>query len=534
MAAVKGPVLIGSPGPVAIASEESKAVVAENGKMVDVLDKEVSMEGLCSISAYNQWVPLSVSGQLPRPRYKHGAAVLQQKMYIFGGNNNGRYLGDIQVLDFKSLSWSKLEARSQPRTSESTETDSIATCAGHSLISVGSKILCLSGHTREPTECLSVKEFDPETCTWSTVRTYGRPPSSRGGQSVTRVGDTLVVFGGEGDGRTLLNDLHILDLETMTWDEFETMGTPPSPRSDHAAACYAERYLLIFGGGSHSTCFGDLHLLDMQTMEWSRPRQQGITPEPRAGHAGVTVGEYWFITGGGNNKKGVSDTLVLNMSTYVWSVVTGLEGRAPPTSEGSSLVQHTLNGEEFLVSFGGYSGRYSNEVYALKPSVRSIAPSQQINEPETNGTAPISVAASSSGKVIFEIEELQDEHRINGTDISRSLLQTVKVERDEIEDRLNQERLQRLQLKQELDDVEGKNVELVKELDLVRDQLSAEGARVSKLENEISELQQRLQKMNALEYEFESLRHEIDNGSEEAASGGNQSTRGGGFWRWNE
>ncbi|GJN34847.1 hypothetical protein PR202_gb23546 [Eleusine coracana subsp. coracana] len=503
MAVVKGPVLIGSPGPVAIASEESKAVVAENGTMVDVQDKEVSMEGLCSISAYDQWVPHSVSGQLPRPRYKvllgfHGAAVLQQKMYIFGGNHNGRYLGDIQVLDFKSLSWSNLEARSRPGASESTEADSIATCAGHSLISVGSKILCLAGHTREPTECLSVKEFDPETCTWST--------SSRGGQSVTRVGDTLVVFGGEGDGRTLLNDLHILDLETMTWDEFETMGTPPSPRSDHAAACYAERYLLIFGGGSHSTCFSDLHLLDMQTMEWSRPRQQGITPEPRAGHAGVTVGEYWFITGGGNNKKGVSDTLVLNMSTYVWSVVTGLEGRAPPTKaslpQGSSLVRHTLNGEEFLVSFGGYSGRYSNEVYALKPSVRPIASSQQIDEPETNGTAPISVAASSSGKVIFEIEELQDEQRSNGTDISRSLLQTVKVERDE-------------------------------ELDSVRDQLSAEGARVSKLENEISELQQRLQKMNALEYEFESLCREIDNGSEEAASGGNQPTRGGGFWRWN-
>jgi hypothetical protein len=43
-------------------------------------------------------------------------------------------------------------------------------------------------------------------------------------------------------------------------------GTPPSPRSEHAAACFAERYLLIFGGGSHSTCFSDLHLLDTQTV----------------------------------------------------------------------------------------------------------------------------------------------------------------------------------------------------------------------------------------------------------------------------
>ena len=39
-------------------------------------------------------------------------------------------------------------------------------------------------------------------------------------------------------------------------------------------------------------------------MEWSRPEQQGVTPETRAGHSGVTIGEYWFITGGGNSRKG--------------------------------------------------------------------------------------------------------------------------------------------------------------------------------------------------------------------------------------
>jgi hypothetical protein len=39
-------------------------------------------------------------------------------------------------------------------------------------------------------------------------------------------------------------------------------------------------------------------------MEWSRPKQQGPTPSPRAGHAGGTVGENWYIVGGGNNKSG--------------------------------------------------------------------------------------------------------------------------------------------------------------------------------------------------------------------------------------
>ncbi|OEL24868.1 Acyl-CoA-binding domain-containing protein 4 [Dichanthelium oligosanthes] len=428
--AVQGPVPTGSASRNGAASEEPKVVVAENGKTVDVQDKEVSVEGLCSISAYDRWTPLSVSGQLPKPRYKHGAAVVQQKMYVFGGNHNGRYLGDIQVLDFESLSWSKLEAKSQPGPSESAEAVSFAACAGHSLIPWGNKIICLAGHAREHTESLSVKEFDPQTCTWSTLRTYGSSPSSRGGQSVTLVGDTLVVFGGEGHGRSLMNDLHILDLETMTWDEFETTGTAPSPRSEHAAACFSERYLLIFGGGSHSTCFSDLHLLDTQTMEWSRPEQQGVTPEPRAGHAGVTIGEYWFITGGGNSRKGVSDTLVLNMSTYEWSVVTGLEARAPPTSE----------------------------VYALKASLKSSVPFQQINVTEI-GIAPISVASNSSRKVIFEIEELQDKPG-NRADTSKTSAQVVKGERNQIEDRLNQEQLQSLQLKQELANVESRNAEL--------------------------------------------------------------------------
>jgi hypothetical protein len=48
-------------------------------------------------------------------------------------------------------------------------------------------------------------------------------------------------------------------------------------------------------------------------MEWSRPKQQGVTPESRAGHAGVTIGEYWFITGGGNSRKGkveMSDSFI--------------------------------------------------------------------------------------------------------------------------------------------------------------------------------------------------------------------------------
>ena len=42
--------------------------------------------------------------------------------------------------------------------------------------------------------------------------------------------------------------------------------TPPAPRFDHTAAVHADRYLQIFGGCSHSIFYNDLHVLDLETV----------------------------------------------------------------------------------------------------------------------------------------------------------------------------------------------------------------------------------------------------------------------------
>lgn len=50
----------------------------------------------------------------------------------------------------------------------------------------------------------------------------GKLQVARGGQSLTLVGSRLIMFGGEDRHRRLMNDVHILDLETMTWDVVAT------------------------------------------------------------------------------------------------------------------------------------------------------------------------------------------------------------------------------------------------------------------------------------------------------------------------
>ncbi|KAK8633636.1 hypothetical protein V6N13_014479 [Hibiscus sabdariffa] len=522
---------------------ETKTVSAENGTLMEAQDKDVVSEGLGSVVIYDQWVSPPIAGQRPRTRYEHGAAVVQDKMYVYGGNHNGHYLSDLNVLDLRTWTWSKVEANNGSKSVESPSPVNIAPCAGHSLIPWENKLLSIAGHTKNPSETIQVKAFDLETGTWSILKTYGKAPVSRGGQSVTLVGSTLVIFGGQDAKRTLLNDLHILDLETMTWDDFDAVGVPPSPRSDHAAAVHAERYLLIFGGGSHAACFNDLHVLDLQAMEWSMPTQQGEIPTPRAGHAGVTVGENWFIVGGGDNKSGASETVVLNMSTFVWSVVTSVEGRVPLASEGLSLVVGSIDGEDILISFGGYNGRYNNEVNVLKPSHKSTLQSKIMEAPVPDSVSSVNNATNPTRDLESELDvgqegkireivvdnTVSEPMKSKGEEASERSIATLKAEKEELESSLNKEKLQSLQLKEELTEAETRNTDLYKELQSVRGQLAAEQSRCFKLEVDVAELRQKLQTMETLQKELELLQRQKA-ASEQALNA--KQRQGSGVWGW--
>ncbi|KAK8520218.1 hypothetical protein V6N12_004176 [Hibiscus sabdariffa] len=486
---------------------ETMTITSENGGLMEPQDKDIVSEGLGSVVVYDQWISPPITGQRPKGRYEHAAAVIEDKMYIHGGNHNGRYLSDLHI------PWEN-------------------------------KLLSIAGHTKDPSETIQVKTFDLQTGTWSMLKTYGKAPVARGGQSVTLTGTTLVIFGGQDAKQTLLNDLHILDLETLTWDEIDAAGVPPSPRSGHAAAVHAERYLLIFGGGSHATCFNDLHVLDLQTMEWSRPAQQGEIPVPRAGHAGVTVGENWFIVGGGDNKSGASETVVLNMSTLAWSVVTSVEGRVPLASEGLSLVVGSLNGEDILISFGGYNGRYNSEVNVLKPSHKSTLQPKIMEGPFPDSVSTMHYATNPTRDLESEFEVGQEGKvreiamdnfepmKSKGGRTSEHILAMLKAEMEELESSLHNEQVLYVQLKHELADTEARNTDMYKELQTVRGQLASEQSRCFKLEVDVAELRQKVQTMETLQRELELLRRQKTASEEAALNSKQRQGSGGGVWGW--
>lgn len=81
-------------------------------------------------------------------------------------------------------------------------------------------------------------------------------------------------YGGPGTNRDFFMDIHMLELDTMTWVKVQNVrGPQPRPRSDHCA-CYSRGRLIVSGGRGWSTgktdpgFFNDMHVLDVKKMEW--------------------------------------------------------------------------------------------------------------------------------------------------------------------------------------------------------------------------------------------------------------------------
>ncbi|XP_050210361.1 acyl-CoA-binding domain-containing protein 4 [Mercurialis annua] len=490
---------------------------------------------------YEQWAAIPVTDARPSARYKHAAAVADEKLYVFGGSRNGRYLSDVQVFDLRSSTWSNLKLKSNLQADKAEENglhEVLPATSDHSMVKWGNKLLVLGGHSKNSSDTMIVRFIDLESYHCGVMETSGKAPVARGGHSATLVGSRLIIFGGEDSSRRLLNDLYILDLETMTWEVIETTQTSPAPRFDHSATVHTERYLMIFGGCSHSIFFNDLHVLDLLTMEWSRPDIQGDLVTPRAGHAGVAINENWYIVGGGDNKNGCPETLVLNMSKLAWSTVTSVKGRDPLASEGLSVCSIVIDGEKHLVAFGGYNGKYNNEVFIMR-----LKPKDMLRPKIFQSPAAAAAAASVTAAYALAKSEKLDLSNINFNSKGvesypseqdvKSEIDAIKEEKNVLELSLAEARAENSRVREKIDEVNSTHAELSKELHSVQGQLVAERSRCFKLEAQIAELQKMLESLETIENEVQLLRRQkaaLEQEMELNAAAPRQGS--GGVWRW--
>lgn len=317
----------------------------------------------CASGNSENWKVLSIAGEKPTPRFNHAAAVNGNKMVVVGGESGNGLLDDVQVFNFDQLTWTT--ASSKLYLSPNSLPLKIPACKGHSLVSWGKKTLLIGGKTEPGSDRISLWAFDTETECWSLMESKGDIPVARSGHTVVRASSHLILFGGEDAKRRKLNDLHMFDLKASTWLPLHCTGTGPCPRSNHVAALYDDKTLLIFGGVSKSKTLNDLYSLDFESMIWSRIKTRGFHPSPRAGCCGVLCGTKWYIAGGGSKKKRHAETIIFDILKVEWSVAIVSPPSSITTNKGFSLVLVKDKDKDFLVAFGGSKKEPSNQVEVL-------------------------------------------------------------------------------------------------------------------------------------------------------------------------
>jgi hypothetical protein len=89
----------------------------------------------------------------------------------------------------------------------------------------------------------------------------GRPPAARAGHTATLIGHKMFVLGG-GDHRRVFRDVHVLELNSMVWSKPSVTGELPHACAAHTATAIGA-LVIVFGGASpQGSMFNDMFVMD--------------------------------------------------------------------------------------------------------------------------------------------------------------------------------------------------------------------------------------------------------------------------------
>ncbi|XP_078434711.1 galactose oxidase/kelch repeat superfamily protein isoform X1 [Wolffia australiana] len=375
-------------------------------------------------------------GNPPSPRSGHTAVNVGKSMVvIFGGLVERRFINDVVVYDTENKLWFTPECTG----SSSDGQVGPPSRAFHVAVAIECNMFVFGG--RQGGKRLGdFWMLDTDSWQWSELTSYGDLPSPRDFAAASAIGNRKIVMYGGWDGKKWLSDVHVLDTISLEWTELSISGSLPAPRCGHTATM-VEKRLLIFGGrGGGGPIMGDLWALkglieeENETPGWTQLKLPGQSPSPRCGHTVTSGGHYLLLFGGHGTGGWLSrydiyhnECIVLDRVSVQWKRLSS--GSDPPPAR----AYHSMSsvGQRYLL-FGGFDGKSTfGDIWWLAPEDDPIL-KRVSNSPRSNPRHNKTAALSSKGEQEREESPLLELQRNMEISIPATLARVNVV--DELQD----------------------------------------------------------------------------------------------------
>jgi hypothetical protein len=232
---------------------------------------------------------------------------------------------------------------------------------GHGVVISGGYMYVIYGILLDNTYLNTIYKLDLTTGTWSgPLSTSGVAPSARRYFGCFVYNGFIYLIGGQ-DGTNYLNEVHRLDLATLTWSgTLSCSGTPPTARFMNTGRLSGSNFY-IFEGSNATTYKNDLHYLSLDTLTWSgEVATTGTPPSARSNSVIEIHGGFLYVFSGTTGTR-QNDLHRINLSTLAWSGELSVSGNKPPIiyAAQSSLVSG------WMYIYGGYTTTYSASTYRI-------------------------------------------------------------------------------------------------------------------------------------------------------------------------
>lgn len=147
--------------------------------------------------------------------------------------------------------------------------------------------------------------------------------------------------------------------------------------------------------------------------------------------------------------------------------------------QGLSVSSVLIDGEHYLVAFGGYNGKYSNEVFVMRPKPKDSKHPKIFQSPAAAAAAASVTAAYALAKSeSLEFTTMDSKPKV---DLSVEV-NMIKGEKKTLESSVTEVKAVNSSLMEKLEECNGAHVDLSMELHSVKGQLASERSRCAELE----------------------------------------------------